>query len=210
VDLHPRLFRQANFIERSIQNVNVAMLEGGVLVIVVLFLFLANIRTALISLTAIPLSLLAAVVVFTACGETINTLTLGGLAIAIGEVVDDAVIDVENIYRRLRERSAQGSRLGLQEALRIILDASIEVRSAVVFATFIVALVFVPIFFLSGIQGKLFAPLGYAYVLSIMASLAVALTVTPAMSALLLVGRPRRRGCSAGSSADTRPCCTRR
>lgn len=186
VQLHPRLFRQANFIERALRNVDVALLEGSLLVIVVLFLFLANLRTALISLTAIPLSLLAAVAVLTSLGQTINTLTLGGLAIAIGEVVDDAIIDVENIYRRLRENQAAAQP---RPALAVVLDASLEVRSAVVFATFIVALVFVPIFFLSGIQGKLFAPLGYAYVLSIMASLAVALTVTPAMSALLLAGR---------------------
>jgi CzcA family heavy metal efflux pump len=187
VTLHPRLFRQANFIQTSLHNVNIALLEGGILVIVVLFIFLANLRTALISLTAIPLSLLTAVGVLTFFGETINTLTLGGLAIAIGEVVDDAIIDVENIYRRLRENQASAQP---RPALAVVFDASIEVRSAVVFATFIVAIVFIPVFFLSGIQGKMFAPLGYAYVLSIMASLLVALTVTPAMSAVFLIGRP--------------------
>jgi CzcA family heavy metal efflux pump len=187
VELHPRLFRQATFIQRALRNINVALLEGGILVVVVLFLFLANTRTALISLTAIPLSLLAAVAALKLFGETINTLTLGGLAIAIGEVVDDAIIDVENIYRRLRENSASAQP---RKALAVVLDASIEVRSAVVFATFIVVLVFVPIFFMYGIQGKLIAPLGYAYVLSILASLVVALTVTPAMSAVLLTGRP--------------------
>jgi CzcA family heavy metal efflux pump len=184
--LHPVLFRQADFIQRALTNVNWALLQGGVLVIVVLFCFLANLRTALISLTAIPLSLLTALTVLTALGQTINTLTLGGLAIAIGEVVDDAIIDVENIYRRLRENQAAES---LRPPLAVVLAASLEVRSAVVFATFIVALVFVPVLFLSGLQGKLFAPLGYAYVLSILASLAVALTVTPALSAVLLADR---------------------
>jgi CzcA family heavy metal efflux pump len=186
VELHPKLFRQANFIERALRNVNTALLQGSVLVIVVLLLFLANLRTALISLTAIPLSLLTAVGVLSLLGETINTLTLGGLAIAIGEVVDDAIIDVENIYRRLRENQAAEQP---RPTLAVVLDASLEVRTAVVFATFIVALVFLPVLFLSGLQGKLFAPLGYAYVLSIMASLAVALTVTPAMSAVLLRNR---------------------
>jgi CzcA family heavy metal efflux pump len=186
VELHPGLFRQANFIERSMRNMNSALVQGGALVIVVLLVFLANLRTALISLTAIPLSLLAAVAVLTSLGQTINTLTLGGLAIAIGEVVDDAIIDVENIYRRLRENQATAEP---RPALAVVLSASLEVRTAVVFATLIVALVFLPIFFLSGLQGKMFAPLGYAYVLSILASLVVALTITPAMAAVLLLGR---------------------
>lgn len=187
VRLHPRLFRQADFIQRSLRNVDAALVEGSLLVIGILLVFLANLRTAVISLVAIPLSLVAAVAVLSLLGQTINTLTLGGLAIAIGEVVDDAIIDVENIYRRLRQNQAAAEP---RPALAVVLQASLEVRGAVVFATFVVALVFVPIFFLSGIQGKLFAPLGYAYVLSIMASLLVALTVTPAMCAILLAGRP--------------------
>ncbi len=186
VELHSRLFRQATFIQRALRNIDLALLEGGILVVVVLFLFLANTRTALISLTAIPLSLLTAVAALKAFGETINTLTLAGLAIAIGEVVDDAIIDVENIHRRLRENAASATP---RPPLTVILEASLEVRSAVVFATFIVALVFVPIFLMSGIQGKFFSPLGCAYVLSILSSLAVALTITPAMSAVLLTGR---------------------
>src|SRR5262249_1053670 len=148
--------------------------------------FLFNARTAFISLTAIPLSLLGAVLVLTGFGISLNTLTLGGLAIAVGEVVDDAIIDVENIYRRLRANARLAVPL---PAATAVLSASREVRSAVVYATFIVVLVFLPIFFLTGLQGRLFAPLGYGYVLAVLASLAVALTVTPALSMLLLTGR---------------------
>jgi len=185
---HPALFRQANFIEHAVGNVTHSLLVGAVLVAVVLFVFLFNLRTAFISLTAIPLSLLSAVAVLWAFGVGLNTLTLGGLAIAVGEVVDDAIIDVENIFRRLRENSRLGHP---QSASAVVLSASLEVRSAVVYATFIVVLVFVPIFFLSGLQGRLFAPLGYAYALAVLASLAVALTVTPALALVLL---PRAEG----------------
>src|SRR5262249_50210158 len=149
----------------------------------VLCIFLFNFRTAFISLTAIPLSLLGAVIVLTASGISLNTLTLGGLAIAVGEVVDDAIIDVENIFRRLRENAGLAQP---RSPAAVVLSASLEVRSAVVYATFIVVLVFVPVFFLSGLQGRLFAPLGYAYVLAVLASLGVALTVTPALSLLIL------------------------
>jgi CzcA family heavy metal efflux pump len=183
VTYHPSLFRQANFIEHAVGNVTQSLVIGAALVAIVLFVFLFNARTAFISLTAIPLSLLAAVAVLTAAGISMNTLTLGGLAIAVGEVVDDAIIDVENIYRRLRENAALAQP---RSAAAVVLAASLEVRSAVVYATFIVVLVFVPIFFLSGLLGRLFAPLGYAYVLAVLASLAVALTVTPALSLLLL------------------------
>jgi CzcA family heavy metal efflux pump len=182
------LFRQADFIQHSIGNVVHSLFLGALFVIIVLFVLLFNLRAAFISLTAIPLSLLAAVFVLWAFGVSLNTLTLGGLAIAVGEVVDDAVIDVENIFRRLRENARLGSR---RSSLAVVLAASLEVRSAVVYATFIVVLVFVPVFFLSGVQGRLFAPLGYAYALSVLASLAVALTVTPALSLLLL---PRAGG----------------
>ena len=138
---------------------------------------------AFISLTAIPLSLLIAIIVLTRMGESLNTLTLGGLAIAIGEVVDDAIIDAENIFRRLREAPRT---LSAAEIVRIVLHASVEVRSAVVYATFIVALVFIPVLTMSGVQGRLFAPLGWTYIFAILASLLVALTVTPALSYLLL------------------------
>ncbi|HEU4400552.1 MAG TPA: efflux RND transporter permease subunit, partial [Candidatus Polarisedimenticolia bacterium] len=185
VVLHRDLFRQAAFVERAVGNLERALWIGGLLVAVVLFLFLLDLKTAAISLTAIPLSLLAAILVLRGCGATLNTMTLGGLAIAIGEVVDDAIIDVENILRRLRQNRGRAEPSPI---LRVILDASLEVRSAVVYATFIVALVFLPVFFLSGIQGKLFAPLGYAYVAATMSSLLVALTVTPALASLFLSG----------------------
>lgn len=183
IDYHPALFRQASFINHAIHNVTYSLLIGAVLVAIVLFLFLFNLRTAFISLTAIPLSLLGAILTLWAFGVSLNTLTLGGLAIAVGEVVDDAIIDVENIFRRLRENIQLGHP---HSSAAVVLSASLEVRSAVVYATFIVALVFVPVFFLTGLQGRLFAPLGYAYVLAVLVSLAVALTVTPALSLLLL------------------------
>ena len=183
ITLYPDLFRPASFIQRAIRNVTSSLLLGGVLVAAVLFLFLFNLRTAFISLTAIPLSLLIAVIVLDRLGLTLNTLTLGGLAIAIGEVVDDAIIDVENIFRRLRQNAA-----GARSPFRVVLEASLEVRSAVVYATFVVALVFVPVLTMSGLQGRLFAPLGIAYILAILASLAVALTVTPALCYVLLRG----------------------
>lgn len=181
--LHERIFRPADFIQTSIRNINHSLLLGAVLVSVVLFAFLFNIRTAFISLTAIPLSLLLAVAGLQRLGITLNTLTLGGLAIAIGEVVDDAIIDVENILRRLRENRALGNP---KSVFRVVLDASIEVRGAVVYATFVVALVFLPVLTMSGVQGRLFGPLAIAYILAILASLLVALTLTPALSAAML------------------------
>jgi CzcA family heavy metal efflux pump len=190
IDMQPDLFRPANFITTAIHNIRSSLLLGAVLVIVVLFLFLFDIRTAAISCTAIPLSLLAAVAVMDRMGFTLNTLTLGGLAIAIGEVVDDAVIDVENILRRLRENAVKQNP---RSTFQVVLDASIEVRSAVVYATFAVALVFIPVLTLSGLAGRLFAPLGVAYILSILASLVVALTVTPALSMLIFGKRLPRR-----------------
>lgn len=187
VHLHRGLFRQAAFIESALGNMRYALLLGAVLVILVLFLFLSDVRTVFISLTAIPLSLGSALTVLWAYGVSLNTMTLGGLAIAIGEVVDDAIIDIENIYRRLRENRLLPSP---RPALQVVYDASVEVRSAVVYASFIVALVVLPLFFLSGVQGRIFAPLGTAYLLAILASLLVALTVTPALALVLL---PRER-----------------
>ncbi len=187
VTLHADIFRPANFIVTAIGHLRTALLLGGVLVIAVLFLFLLDVRTAFISATAIPLSLLTAVIVLHYFGVSLNTMTLGGLAIALGEVVDDAIVDVENILRRLRENQALAKPLS---AARVVLKASLEVRSAVVFATFIVVLVFLPVLTLSGVAGKLFAPLGIAYILAILASLVVALTVTPALAYLLLTGKP--------------------
>ena len=180
------VFRPADFIETSLHNVRSSLLLGALLIVVVLFLFLFNLRSAAISCTAIPLSLLAAVIVLEKLGLSLNTMTLGGLAIAIGEVVDDAVIDVENIYRRLRQNRASPLP---RPVFRVALDASLEVRSAVVYATFAVILVFIPVLTMSGLAGRIFAPLGVAYIWAILASLVVALTVTPALSVLLLGGR---------------------
>jgi CzcA family heavy metal efflux pump len=186
ITLHPKLFRPANFVETSLSNIRSSLLIGAVLVTIVLFFLLADVRTAFISMTAIPLSLLGAVIVLNRFGVSLNTLTLGGLAIAIGEVVDDAIIDVENILRRLRENQLLPHP---RPAFQVVFDASLEVRSAVVYATFVVALVFIPVITMSGIQGRLFAPLGIAYILSILASLLVALTLTPALCLVLLPAR---------------------
>ncbi len=183
--LHPALFRPADFIDTAVGNVNRDVLVGAALVVVVLFAFLYNVRTAVVSALAIPLSLLAAVGVLQRWGYSLNIMVLGGLAIALGEVVDDAIIDCENIYRRLRENRALPAP---RPAAQVVYEASLEVRSSVVYATFIVALVFVPLLTLGGLAGKLFAPLGLAYVIAIFASLVVALTVTPALSLLLLAG----------------------
>jgi CzcA family heavy metal efflux pump len=183
VIVDPAVFRPANFIVTALDHLRNALLVGGVLVVVVLFLFLFNLRTAIVSATAIPLSLLTAVIVMHRMGISLNTMTLGGLAIALGEVVDDAIIDVENIFRRLKENQALERPL---PSARVVLAASLEVRSAVIYATFIVTLVFLPVLTLSGVAGKLFAPLGTAYILAVLASLAVALTLTPALAFLLL------------------------
>tara|TARA_R110002072_G_scaffold46591_7_gene128956 strand:+ start:19553 stop:22633 length:3081 start_codon:yes stop_codon:yes gene_type:complete len=183
VEFDTTVFRPATFIERSLENLGFAMLIGCALVALILLLFLFEWRTAAISMTAIPLSVACAVIVLHFLEGTVNTMILAGLVIAIGEVVDDAVIDVENISRRLRlNRLAESPK----SAFRVVLSASLEVRSAVVYASLIVALVFVPIFFLDGLAGSFFRPLAMAYVLAIMASLLVALTVTPALSLLML------------------------
>ena len=183
IRLNSDLFRPANFIQAALTNVNHSLLIGGALVAVVLFLFLLNLRTAFISFISIPLSLLAAVIVLHWFGAAINTITLGGFAIAIGVVVDDAIIDVENILRRLRENSALPRPRSL---FQVVFHASLEVRSAVVYATFIVALVFLPVLAMGGVEGRLFAPLGISFILATLASLGVALTVTPALCYLFL------------------------
>lgn len=184
-------FRVASFIETAVGNARSALLLGGLLVVAILLAFLRDPRTAFISLAAIPLSLLAAVLVLTHCGFTLNTLTLGGLTIALGEVVDDAIIDVENILRRLRLARAAGD---ARPALEVVLEASLEVRGSVVFATGVVALVMFPVLAFSGVQGRIFAPLGWAYLFAVLASLAVALTVTPAMTLLFFGGEGRLPG----------------
>jgi HME family heavy-metal exporter len=182
------VFRQADFIENSIYNVERVLLEAALVVAVILFAFLLNWRTTAISLTAIPVSILTTAIIFKLLGLSINTMTLGGLAIAIGELVDDAVVDVENIFRRLRENREQGSP---RSVFDIVVTASNEVRSGIVYATMIIVLVFVPLFALSGIEGRLFAPLGHAYIISILASLVVSITLTPVMAHYLLPGMKR-------------------
>jgi Cu/Ag efflux pump CusA len=183
VVLHEGLFRPDNFIEVAIKGVRADILIGSILVITVLFLFLFNARTAFISATAIPLSLLTAIVVMSYFKIGLNIMVLGGLAIALGEVVDDAIIDTENIFRRLRENRLLTQPLPTHQ---VVFNASMEVRSSVVYATIIVALVFMPLLTLGGVAGKLFAPLGFAYIAAILASLVVALTLTPALCYLLL------------------------
>lgn len=183
--LHPRLFRPATFIERSLQHVNFSLLVGGVLVLAVLWVFLLDGRTAFISFASIPLSLLTGVIVLDHLGISLNTLTLGGFAIAIGVVVDDAIIDVENILRRLRQNTALAEP---RPVWLVVRDASLEVRSAVVYATFIVALVFLPVLTMGGVGGRLFSPLAVSFLLATLASLAVALTLTPALCLALLAG----------------------
>lgn len=182
------LFRQANFIETSISNVQKVLAEAIVVVAIILFAFLMNTRTTAISLTAIPVSILVTAIVFHLLGLSINTMTLGGLAIAIGELVDDAVVDVENIFRRLRENREKGNP---RTVFAVVVSASQEVRSGIVYATMIIVLVFVPLFALSGIEGRLFAPLGQAYIISILASLVVSITLTPVMAYYLLPGLKR-------------------
>jgi CzcA family heavy metal efflux pump len=186
ITIHPRIFCAADFIDVALHNVRESLAIGAILVVAVLFLFLFDLRIAAISCMAIPLSLLTAVIILEKMGYSLNTMTLGGLSIAIGEVVDDAVIDVENIYRRLRENSALPEP---RPAFQVVREASLEVRSAVVYATFAVILVFFPVLTISGVAGRLFAPLGFAYIWAILASLVVALIVTPALCALLLAGR---------------------
>ncbi|MBX7246642.1 MAG: efflux RND transporter permease subunit [Candidatus Sumerlaeaceae bacterium] len=187
IKLNRHIMRQSDFISLSVNNVIKVSRDAAILVAVILILFLMNVRTTIITLTALPLSVAAAMLIMDMFGLSINVMTLGGIAVAIGELVDDAIIDVENVFRRLRENAAQPSdkRRGI---LQVVFDASNEIRSSVVFATIIIIVVFVPLLFLQGLEGRFFRPLGIAYITSILASLFVALTVTPAMCYLLLRG----------------------
>lgn len=183
VMIERRIFRQADFIRAAVDNVVEAVRDGAIWVVVVLFLFMWNLRVSVSSLTAMPLSILATILVFRFCGITINTMTLGGIAVAIGDLVDDSIVDIENIYRRLRENRHASKP---EHPLRVVFQASAEVRNSIVYATLIVALVVLPLFSLAGLEGRLFAPLGLAYIISLLCSLAVSLTVTPVLGYLLL------------------------
>ena len=188
INFYPHLFRPADYIETSLANLSSHLLIGGFFVIAVLYLFLFNIRTALISATAIPLSLITAIIVLLESGVNLNIMVLGGLAIALGEVVDDAIIDTENIFRRLKENNRREKPLSIAT---VVYEASMEVRSSVVYASFIVALAFVPLLTLPGVAGRLFSPLGVSYILAILMSLIVALTLTPALCYLFLGKNPQ-------------------
>ncbi|WP_296622703.1 efflux RND transporter permease subunit [Marivirga sp.] len=185
VEIKNQIFRQADFIEASIDNLNQTLLEGAFFVAIVLFIFLMNWRTTIISLLAIPISLLASIIVLKLLGFTINTMSLGGMAIAIGALVDDAIIDVENVYKRLREniRKPKEERLPV---LKVVKDASVEIRSSIIIATLIIIVSFIPLFFLSGMEGRLLQPLGIAFITSVLTSLIVAVTVTPVLCSYLL------------------------
>src|SRR5262245_42947061 len=181
------IFRHSDFIEIAVENVIRALRDGGLLVVVIVLVFLANIRASAITLTAIPLSLAAAVLALRAFGATINTMTLGGMAIAVGDLVDDAIVDVENVVRRLRENRTKPESERLPGAV-VVRDATVEIRSSIVVATMIIVLVFLPIFGLAGIEGRLLSPLAFAYIVALLASLVVAIVVTPALCVVFLAG----------------------
>jgi CzcA family heavy metal efflux pump len=188
VRIDSKVFRQADFIEKSVSNVQRALLEGAAFVIIILFLFLGSFRTTIISVLAIPLSLLVAILVFKLLGITINTMSLGGMTIAIGSLVDDAIIDVENVYKRLRENHSK-PKAEQRTAFTVVYEASKEIRASILNATFIIIIAFMPLFFLSGMEGRMLKPLGIAYIVSLFASLIVALTVTPQLSKILLANK---------------------
>lgn len=185
VILDTGIFRQADFIETSVNNVQDALIEGSILVVIILFLFLGSFRTTLISLLAIPLSLLGAIVVMKVLGQNINTMSLGGMAIAIGSLVDDAIIDVENVYKRLRQNQ-QLPELKRRSAFDVVFEASKEIRSSILNATLIIMVAFLPLFFLSGMEGRMLKPLGISFIVSLFVSLIVAMTLTPLLSKMLL------------------------
>jgi CzcA family heavy metal efflux pump len=185
VELNAHIFRQADFIEASLSNIKKALLEGSIFVVIIMFFFLMNFRTTVISLIAIPISLIVAILTLEILGISLNTMSLGGMAIAIGSLVDDAVIDVENVYKRLRENAVL-SKGNQKPTLTIVFDASKEIRSSILNATLIIIIAFIPLFFLSGMEGKMLQPLGISFIVSLFASLIVAVTLTPVLCSLLL------------------------
>jgi len=185
ITIQRNIFRQADFIETAIRNVEGALGDGGILVVIIVLLFLGNLRASVVTLMAIPMSLLTTVLVLKCLGATINTMTLGGMAIAIGALVDDAIIDVENVFRRLRENARRPAD-ERRNSLAVVFHASVEIRNSIVFATMIVLLVFVPLFFLSGVEGLLLRPLALTYMIALLASMVVAVTITPALCLMLL------------------------
>ncbi|MGB4398929.1 MAG: efflux RND transporter permease subunit [Daejeonella sp.] len=185
LDINTKIFRQADFINASVSNIQKTLIEGSIFVVIILFLFLMNWRATAISLIAIPISLLTAVLTLKYLGFSINTMSLGGMAIAIGDLVDDAIIDVENVFKRLKENAAKPL-AERQNKLTVIYDASVEIRTSVINATFIIIVAFLPLFFLSGMEGRLLAPLGIAFIVALFASLVVAITVTPVLCSYLL------------------------
>ncbi len=190
VEMNHQVFRQADFIESAIKNLKKALWLGGIIVTIILFLFLVNFRASFISLLAMPLSLLGGLMVLKSLGIGINAMTLGGLAVALGEVVDDAIVDVENIFRRLRRNRNSPNP---EPVVRVVFNASTEIRNSIVYATFIVIVAFTPVFLLSGLEGRIFTPLGIAYVASILFSLFVAVTITPVLCYLLLTRQQERK-----------------
>lgn len=185
IHINTKIFRQADFINASIKNIQKTLIEGSIFVVIILFLFLLNWRATLISLLALPISLLVALLALKWLGFTINTMSLGGMAIAVGDLVDDAIIDVENVFRRLKENSLKPE-TERQNKIKVIFDASTEIRTSVINATFIIIIAFIPLFFLSGMEGRLLAPLGIAFIVALFASLTVAITLTPVLCSLML------------------------
>ncbi|MGQ7869440.1 efflux RND transporter permease subunit [Sunxiuqinia sp. sy24] len=201
VGIHTDIFEQAKFIQTSVNNVQKALIEGGIFVVIILFVFLMNFRTTLISVLAIPLSLLVAILAMKWMGISINTMTLGGMTIAIGSLVDDAIIDVENVFKRLRENSLL-QKADQRPVFKVIYKASVEIRASILNATLIIIVAFVPLFFLSGMEGRMLKPLGIAYIVSLFASLFVALTVIPVLSSFLLTNEKRLQKQARGSRVE--------
>lgn len=201
VNIHTDIFEQSKFIQTAVNNIQKALVEGGIFVIIILFVFLMNYRTTIISVLAIPLSLLVAVLVMKWLGISINTMTLGGMTIAVGSLVDDAIIDVGNVYKRLRE-NIRLPKNQQRNSFQVIYEASVEIRASILNATLIIIVAFIPLFFLSGMEGRMLKPLGIAYIVSLLASLFVAVTVIPVLSSFLLTNEKRLEKQSEGSRVE--------